>query len=51
MGVLDDLLRPTPPESATTAAVAWVGFKIFCVGAAVIVGVPLLLCLAILILQ
>ena len=50
MGVLDDLLRPTPPECAGTAAVAWVGFKIFCVGAAVIVGVPLLLCLAILIL-
>ena len=50
MGVLDNLLRPAPPECAGTAAVAWIGFKIFCVGAAVIVGVPLLLCLTILIL-
>ena len=44
------LLNPSRPEGDSLAAIAWAGVKIFSVGAAVIVGVPLLLYLAILIL-
>ena len=45
------LLNPSRPEGDSLAAIAWAGAKIFCVVAAVIVGVPLLLGLAILILH
>ena len=48
MSSLEELLRPARPEGDGFAAVAWVGLKIFCIGAAFIIGVPLLLMLAIL---
>ena len=50
MDELDHLLNPSRPESDRLAAIAWASAKIFGVGAAVIVGIPLLLLLAILIL-
>lgn len=52
MGVLDDILGP-PPEDMTSREVAfaiiWSSLKLLCWGAAVIMGVPLLLLLLILI--
>ena len=50
MDELDRLLNPSRPEGDRLAAIAWAGARIFGVGAAVIVGVPLLLFIAILIL-
>ena len=51
MSSLDDLFRHPDPEHGSAlgdlACIAWEGFKIFCIGAAVICAVPLLLLLAI----
>ena len=50
MGVLDDILEP-PPEGMTsrqvTLAILWSALKLFCLGSAVILGVPILFILLI----
>ena len=43
MDELDHLLNPSRPEGDRLAAIAWAGARIFGIGAAVILGVPLLL--------
>ena len=50
MDELDHLLNPSRPEGDRLAAIAWAGARIFGIGAAMILGVPLLLLLTILIL-